>query len=184
MPKGEIQAELWTHPASGSMALTTITAAIERRSRTNLHIRYESFGTVGDLILPGPAPSLRADNLWQTTCFELFLRGIDRTGYREFNFSPSGQWAAYEFRGYRDGMTQAALPGPPIIETLVEANRLIVDVRLSLHLPDDRYSVGLAAVIEERRLEKSYWAAGHAGAVPDFHHPACFVLELPPPSAA
>jgi hypothetical protein len=22
--------------------------------------------------------------------------------YREFNFSPSGEWALYDFRGYRD----------------------------------------------------------------------------------
>ena len=28
--------------------------------------------------------------------------------YREFNFSPSGEWAVYDFRGYRDASEQDA----------------------------------------------------------------------------
>jgi hypothetical protein len=35
-------------------------------------------------------------------------------------------------------------------------------------------------VIEERNGRKSYWALAHPPGEPDFHHPACFALELPP----
>jgi hypothetical protein len=184
MPDNQIQAELWADAASPSMALETIKVALSRSSPTNLHIRYEAIGTMNDLVIPEPAPALRTDNLWRTTCFELFLRSRDRSRYREFNFSPSSQWAGYEFRAYRDGMTQTSLSGAPAINTQVGSDRLIVDVRLSLDLPDEPYSLSLAAVIEERRVGKSYWALNHAGEGPDFHHPACFTLELPPPSDA
>lgn len=43
----------------------------------------------------------RADELWQTTCFELFLRRPGEETYLEYNFAPSGQWAAYGFDAYR-----------------------------------------------------------------------------------
>jgi len=44
--------------------------------------------------------------------------------------------------------------------------------------------VNLAAVIEEADGAKSYWAHAHPPeGPPDFHHPDCFVLELPAASA-
>ena len=36
-------------------------------------------------------------------------------------------------------------------------------------------------VIEEINGRKSYWALKHPAGKPDFHHPDCFALELPPP---
>jgi hypothetical protein len=51
-------------------------------------------------------------------------------------------------------------------------------------LPADAiWHVGLSAVIEETNGRKSYWALCHPPGKPDFHHPDCFALELPPPSA-
>ena len=47
---------------------------------------------------PGGRTSRRAPtNLWQTTCFEAFLRAPGGEAYREWNFAPSGDWAAYDF---------------------------------------------------------------------------------------
>ena len=47
------------------------------------------------------------------------LRGVRRAGagarYCELNFSPSTEWAAYEFDGYRQGMRALALASPPRI---------------------------------------------------------------------
>jgi hypothetical protein len=39
----------------------------------------------------------RAEELWQTTCFEAFMRVHGAEAYREWNFAPSGVWAAYAF---------------------------------------------------------------------------------------
>jgi hypothetical protein len=42
------------------------------------------------------------------------------------------------------------------------------------------WRLNLSAVIEEKSGAKSYWALDHAPeAAPDFHHPDCFVLQLP-----
>ena len=51
----------------------------------------------------------RTDELWRSTCFELFLRFDDDERYVEFNFSPSTRWAAYAFDGYREGMAELPL---------------------------------------------------------------------------
>ena len=41
----------------------------------------------------------------------MFIRPEDGEGYYEFNFSPSGEWAAYRFSGYREGMADLPLGG-------------------------------------------------------------------------
>ena len=41
-------------------------------------------------ILPEASDPRRADQLWQTTCFEAFLREQGAKAYREWNFAPSG----------------------------------------------------------------------------------------------
>jgi hypothetical protein len=171
---------LWTHPAHPSIAVDGIDFLLDRRSATSLHLRYEVRGRIGDVVLPARAAPIRRNNLWETTCFELFLRPAAATAYRELNFSPSSQWAAYDFSAHRTGMVQAALPAPPVIEVTAGAERLTVDVLVSLDLPDEPYLMAAAAVIEEAWGGKSLWATAHAGAVADFHHPACFDVELPP----
>jgi hypothetical protein len=42
--------------------------------------------------------------------------------------------------------------------------------------------MSLAAVVEETDGTISYWALAHADGPPDFHHPACFRAQVPPPS--
>jgi hypothetical protein len=60
-----------------------------------------------------------------------------------------------------------------------------LDLREIAALPSDSvWELGLSAVIEETDGHKSYWALRHPPGKPDFHHPDCFALELPAPSAA
>jgi hypothetical protein len=165
------------------MAVDGVDFSLERRSATSLHLRYEVKGRIGELVVPARAAPIRTDNLWKTTCFELFLRRARSTAYRELNFSPSSRWAAYEFSAHRRGMVQAALPAPPVVEVTIGAEQLNVDVRVSLDLADEPYLLAAAAVIEEKNGRLSLWALSHAGAAPDFHHPDCFRLELPPAPA-
>ena len=64
-------------------------------------LRYKVEGCT-TLVVPPAREAARADELWKTTCCELFL--YDGSGtYREYNFSPSGEWAAWRFSGYRNG---------------------------------------------------------------------------------
>ena len=119
----------------------------------------------------------RANDLWQTTCFEAFIQSDGEDAYREFNFAPSGDWAAYDFTGRREGMSDAPLANPPYVR--IEDNLIWWTLGATFALEAGRHwALGLSAVIEEADGTKSYWALAHSSAEPDFHDPACFTARL------
>lgn len=135
------------------------------------------------LAVPASAAAERTDGLWQRTCFELFLKPAGGEAYFEFNLSPSSQWAAYAFDGYR---SRAADPesGTPRIELERQGETFVLETDVDLAaVRTDVMQIGLSAVIEEAGGAKSYWALRHPPGKPDFHHPDCFALELPAASA-
>ena len=135
---------------------------------------------------PAWVRSQRADRLWATTCFELFLQPAGGAAYFEFNFSPSSQWAAYAFDDYRSGMRNLDLVLDPDVDPAPKLEAEESLVRFALDADVDLASIhqgplrmGLSAVIEEKNGHKSYWALAHPPGKADFHHPASFVLQLP-----
>lgn len=133
------------------------------------------------LVLPPFAGKQRADRLWEATCFELFVRPENDAAYAEFNFSPSQQWAAYDFCGYRyrEGMAERSVPRAPVCTPRRGGSVLIFDVALPVGaLPALPLRFGLTAVIEEEGGAKSYWAMAHRPDRPDFHHDTCFAGRL------
>lgn len=136
------------------------------------------------LVLPAAQPSTRTDGLWRTTCFEIFLRARGCEGYLEFNFSPSGQWAAYAFDAYRAGMRNLTLAAEPRVKAGRSEELFFLDASVDLSPASTTgREMSLSAVIEEVDGTKSYWALAHPAGKPDFHDPACFVAELPAPNA-
>jgi hypothetical protein len=129
-----------------------------------------SFAFEGEVKLPTPATPRFVDGLWRHTCFEVFVARPGMAGYQEFNLSPSGEWAAYGFDGYRAGMTRLSIV--PLIE---------IDRTLNAVIPVESgpMLLGLSAVVEEKGGRLSYWALKHAPGKPDFHHRAAFALALP-----
>jgi hypothetical protein len=125
--------------------------------------------------IPPPAAPLRTDDLWRTTCFELFLQNSDG-GYVEFNFSPSTQWAAYAFTRYREGRSDLAMAVAPIIAPIENGIRVSADLSA---LSGASWRAGITAVIEAKDGTKSYWALAHAPGPPDFHNADCFIAHLP-----
>ena len=128
-------------------------------------------------VIPQPAEPDRADDLWQATCFEAFLKNPETAGYREWNFAPSGQWAAYDFTSQRDGRTDADVAAAYI---RVEDNLTWWAVGATIAVEADvRWALGLSAVLEEKDGSKSYWALAHSSAnKPDFHDPVGFTAQL------
>lgn len=146
-----------------------------RDGRVMLRFRLDGCEEVAIPPLTTPA---RADGLWQTTCFELFLATGGST-YREFNFSPSGAWAAYRFDGYRSEQADYTPFAEPVVTMDKGRSVLAVTVFLDARELAGCAFASLTAVVEERNAGLSYWAAFHAGSKPDFHNPACFVLPVP-----
>ena len=129
-------------------------------------------------VIPGGSDPERADELWRTTCLEAFLKECGRDAYREWNFAPSGQWAAYDFSGYREGMREAEVPSPPYVR--MEDNLTWWTLGATIAVDADRqWKLGLSAILEEKDGAKSYWALSHPTEKPDFHAADCFAAQLP-----
>jgi hypothetical protein len=175
-----IDALLTCHPASPCPAVTGIEVRVAPTADGGLALRYRIRGTPDGLRLPAPQPPGLADGLWQHTCCEVFIADDEAAAYREFNFSPSGQWAAYRFTGYREPDAGFAPSAEPQISLLPLADGFQLDARLAASLlPADRLlQLGLSVVIESADGGKGYWALAHGGARPDFHLRQSFTLTL------
>ena len=170
------------HPAFMPQAVESVAVRWGAVGTGRVMLRWRVDGGQKLLVPPRRSPA-RADDLWKTTCFELFL-AFEGGRYREFNFSPSGQWAAWDFSGYRSrtgDYTPVAIPsisadsGHRVFTTTV-----FID---AAELAGAR-AASLTAVLQEKDKRLSYWAARHPDLNPDFHNPACFVIPLAPAGAA
>ena len=149
------------------------------RTANRLWLRFHVECDLNTLELGEPLAAERTDGLWRHTCFEVFVGG---DAYSEFNFSPSSQWAAYDFLSYRAGMKPRELAEVPAIGCDASDTHLALEAEFSIGaLKGD---LALSAVIEETDGTKSYWALAHPSGAPDFHHPACFAARLPAPNDA
>lgn len=174
-------AALIPHPTTPLVAVRSLSAWVRREGPGRLALQYRLDAELARLLVPPRGAGQRTDELWKHTCFEAFVAVAGETSYREFNFSPSGDWAAYGFSAYREGMSLAQLLEPPQIEVSQGKGRLQLDARVAW--PEDTAAqilrVGLTAVIETEEGTPAYFAAKHApGKKPDFHHPESFALEL------
>ena len=127
-------------------------------------------GGVSDIVLPRTAASERRDNLWQTTCFEIFWQPIGGTDYREFNLSPSGQWAAYDFDSFREGMRDAPVDAIALACSH-DVMTLILRASIAADLPSPA-QVALNAIVEHRDGAKQFWALAFPPGPPEFHSEA------------
>jgi hypothetical protein len=174
--------QLRLHPDSHSVAVKSIDVEIARPRAGRLELSYIVTGQLSSIRMPPAAANARSDGLWRRTCFEAFIRASPDAGYYELNFSPSGQWAAYQFSGYRNGMRIAdEITGVPI-KVRSSPDRYTLQASLEFTgLPRDRsWRLGLSAVIEDANGGISYWALTHPPGKPDFHHADGFACEFSP----
>jgi hypothetical protein len=171
------------HPSTPAPAVRRIDVELGSTPEGGLKLRFFLDGDVDAIAVPPTVESRRSDGLWQHTCFEAFIGGQGSRAYCEFNFSPSTEWAAYGFSGYRVGMLPIEYTTPPTVAVSVAEDRIaleaVIPLEALLALPGDgTLLVGLAAVIEDHNGQLSYWALAHRAEKPDFHSPAGFVLEI------
>lgn len=175
-------AELQCHPHSPSRVARAVTVDVTRTPEGKLSLHYALHGDVRRMNVPPPASPRIGWKLWRRTCCELFVR-TGGEGYYELNFSPSGEWAAYAFSGYRQGTSLVDEALDPQIAVESRDGRLdlyaLVDLpRLAPAYARGRLRLGLAVIIAEDTGGTSYWALKHAPGKPDFHHRDAFALEL------
>lgn len=179
------------HPASSTRSTdrVEVEVAVAFAADGGLALTYTVAADPGVLIVPPTSDdtTLPVDGLWRHTCLEVFLMRSGGSAYREFNFSPSGQWASYAFSAprQRDAAAEASWRTPPAIVFSPLASGFALRASLpASHLPrgQGRLRIGLAAVLETRQPDSparcTYWALHHPAPQPDFHHPAAFALTL------
>jgi hypothetical protein len=165
-------------PFAASTEVRALRASAEREGDGSLTFHYVLDANLNGLRIPSVRAPRQADELWKHTCFEAFIARSD--GYFELNFSPSTEWAAYSFEGYRNGMTPVALASAPRIEVTRGTSQLSIEARVGMRRlsPDAKLRIALSAVIEDDSGSVSYWALKHAPGKPDFHHSSGFILEV------
>ena len=179
---------LTCHPATPGPAVRTIEVHAERTAGGGLELAYRLRGDIARLRIPDPRQPGHCDGLWEHTCFEAFVAVAGEEAYHEFNFSPSGAWAAYVFTGYRRRDDRWTLLAAPELAARLSAGRVELEVLIPTSLLPAlpvavTWQIGLCAVIEAADVvdgRHSYWALRHPVALPDFHHRGGFALELPP----
>lgn len=168
-------------PAPSVRAVHARLSAVGQRVR----ISFEIDADPRELSWPEPAAPAFRDGLWRHSCLELFAAGSGQA-YREFNFSPSGEFAMYEFDAYRAGMRPLGLGTPGILRDAGTAP-LGIEVQMPADwlgaTPLEPRAIGLTAVLESSQGGHSYWALRHPGDRPDFHHRDGFIAGWPPARA-
>lgn len=180
---------LLCHPLTPASMIRALDATAQWASDGHLEFFYRLSGDMARLLIPEPSAASRREGLWEHTCFEAFIAAAGSPAYREYNFSPSGQWASYAFVDYRqpDAVIKP-LPAPQITATLTPGRLELLARIAGTELPADYLTaplqIGLSAVIENTDTidgNRSYWALSHPAQRPDFHLRASFTVELSPP---
>ncbi len=180
--------QLQPHPDSAAGPVRALEATAGYGADGALGLTWRLAGDLSRLRIPPAGAPARADDLWRHTCFEAFIADPHSPGYLELNFSPSGQWAAYGFRGYREGMAPLPLRKSPGVQWHQTADELTLAVEFRMDdlpgppgpRPPVAVRVGLAAVIEDQGGTLAWWALRHLPGKPDFHHADAFALQVNP----
>jgi hypothetical protein len=168
---------LMLHVACDLGPVRAVTAAVTATPQ-GCEAEFRLDGHIPAIVLPPPGSGGRRDNLWQTTCFEIFWQPIGGTAYREFNLSPSGDWAAYDFDSFREGMRDAPMGAIAIACSHDEAG-LILKASIAADLPTPA-QVALNAIVEHPGGAKQYWALAFPPGKPEFHSEANRTLIVEP----
>ncbi|MEE4209766.1 MAG: hypothetical protein V2I43_10915 [Parvularcula sp.] len=165
---------LMLHQTCDLGPIKAVTAAISATA-TGCEAEFRLDGAVDRIVLPEPGPSVRTDNLWKTTCFEIFWQPIGGTSYREFNLSPSGRWAAYDFDAFREGMRDAPVDAIALSTAQSSsdgAGELVLKASIAADLPAPA-QVALNAIVEHQDGGLQFWALAFGPGKPEFHSEAC-----------
>jgi len=144
-----------------------------------LQVEFALTGDLNQIVIPFPSNSpVRIYDLWEHTCFEMFLKRKDVPSYIEFNFAPSGDWNCFYISSYRVNDGEYTPIKKQTIDVSLTEERLVLksDVTLKL-LPNfslkdfesKKIEIGLSSVIEDKNNELNYYALIHKRTKPDFH---------------
>ncbi|BDI61104.1 hypothetical protein [Qipengyuania nanhaisediminis] len=162
---------LTLHPSCPTGPITGIDAAI-RADEMGCEATFRLVGDVSKVVMPQPAKPERMDDLWKTTCCEIFWQPRGGSSYREFNLSPSTRWAAYDFDDFREGMRDAPVESINIETASNGEGAWVLNARIAAALPAPA-DVALNAIIELPGGRLQFWALAFPPGKAEFHSETC-----------
>lgn len=173
---------LLPHPLLPDRVAAAVHVTVTPSTANGLDLVYGLRAPAVALRCPVATAPARRDGLWRTTCAELFIAAAGSSAYREFNFSPSGDWAVYDFADTRQRVADPVVATAPRVVAERAADTLTVRVTLAPDLlPAAPWRAALCVVVEAADGALAYWALTHPASAPDFHHRDGFCLAGPSP---
>ncbi len=166
---------LTLHPDCSPGPIEAVSASIEP-TEGGCRARFALRGDIGAIKVPGHTHPEREDNLWKTTCFEIFWQPAKGAYYREFNLSPSSKWACYDFDGFRLNSRDAPVESISIACSAT-GDELVLEASIASRLPLPA-KVALNAIVEDRQGNIQFWALDFPEGKPEFHSEVCRTIHL------
>jgi len=163
------------HPDCADGPIHSVNAAIEATDG-GCRALFRFDGDVSKIKVPGHTMSERMDDLWKTTCFEIFWQPRGGNNYREFNLSPSSRWACYDFDDFRVNSRNAPVDAISI-SCSHTGDQLLLEASIASELPLPA-DIALNAVVEDNDGNIQFWALAFAGGKPEFHSTVCRTISL------
>lgn len=120
------------------------------------------------------------ENLWTTTCFEMFFKNTSSNDYYELNFNSKGDWNVFYFSDYRQRVNNHKSNIELKMKILCKAERTNLSFRFDIRKMEKLKlpcAVNMATVLKTQS-GNSYWSQKHNQAKPDFHDFKNFTLKL------
>lgn len=161
---------LTLHPDCAEGPIHSVSASLEATSDGCL-ATFKFEGDIAAIVVPETKAPERTDELWKTTCFEIFWQPDGGSYYREFNLSPSTRWAVYDFDSFREGMRDA--PADKVAITCTrDAGQLVLEADIASELPVPA-NVALNGIVEDKDGNIQFWALAFEDGKAEFHSETC-----------
>lgn len=160
--------------------LFSVETKIESLHSEKLVIHYHIHGPLEKILIPKLlSEKSRQDELWRHTCLEAFFSSelTASSPYFEINCSPSGNWNAYGFSSYRQGMCLANLT-VELTQVEINSESAVFEICISGTCLRHAKHCGITSILEFNDGSKAYFALKHPGNQADFHLKDSFIISL------
>lgn len=150
-----------------------------------LKVAFELTGNIKKILISNPEqlPS-RVIGLWESTCFEMFIKNKKLDEYFEFNCSSANNWNVFHFQKPRSALKEYLSVANLASSTVKKEDALTLSFWIDLKKfpgsfwQEGQMNLGLTSVLESVSGELSYWALEHLDTKPNFHHGNSFTFQL------
>jgi len=143
-----------------------------------IKLKFKVKGKVNNYIFPKLSTQQRANNLWKSTCCELFFAHDGEKRYREINISPSAQWNIYQLKEYRGLLEEEKNLSEPTIKTVQEEDcyQLSFQYHLDEEIVEKNLIFNLAVVLLNVDEVRSFYTINRTTKAVDFHDKEHWIL--------